>query len=129
MIRIKIDDDNRLLLITMLSGLKEHNAEQAFAEIKKYADIAHKRFGRLHMLLDARKAKPLPEVVSRKYDDYEALLLHGPEDRLAVVVSSSLNKKLTRNAMTGLRTGIFIAESSALTWLNGHWPAPRIMSA
>lgn len=103
-------------------------------EIERYAREAGPQFatarskaGALRLLLDnTRGALMPPDLVEPMLR--AAKSIGRRDDRVAMVVASSLVKVQTRNVFANQAWGLFISEGAARIWLQAHDQALRIAS-
>lgn len=70
-------------------------------------------------LVDLRKAENQTETVAA-LAAREANRVHGKDDRIAIMASSSLMKMRMKEAASKSQREFFLSENAALTWLTAH---------
>ncbi|WP_340317896.1 hypothetical protein [Rhizorhabdus argentea] len=119
MVEIVIDELKQLVRATHLEDVlltvddvKRYNADAA-----RLVHIAAERFGKIRLLVDARKLSIQPPEVTQHFEQPDRLL-RTPEDRYALVLGSNLAKIQARRVLgNDDRVCSFLSMQAAEAWL------------
>ncbi|MDO6414881.1 hypothetical protein Q4F19_10860 [Sphingomonas sp. BIUV-7] len=113
--------DNACATVRVVGGgvWREADAQLYFTQQRRIIDEARRRFGALRVLFDVRDwVVENPQSVLQ----FQAMNaeIYKPEDRLAAVVRSSVDKQHPRAALAVGTREVFISANAAETWLQAY---------
>lgn len=113
------DDKRRMIRIDCHGVWTPAQVDACFEELKTLVEEMRTRLNRVRVFVDRRQAVPQPDAT------VERLKIHTkrgyqPEDRIAVVVDSSLAKMQLRDQLDPQTHKLFLSENAASTWLTAH---------
>lgn len=77
-------------------------------------------FGRLRLIIDSRQVGPLPKASVERLMELEEKLVTRDDDRIAVLVESSLAKVQLARFSKHKQINRFVSPAAADTWLSAH---------
>lgn len=103
-------------------------------DLKNHVDRCRQDFGRLIYLIDAATYRPQSQAVQNYSEQHSGLLTASDDDRVAIVVESSLVKLQAKRVMPSAQAGVFLSRTAADSWIRtfltsrGAWRSPATAS-
>lgn len=94
-----------------------NDAKQFVDAFRTAIQQGRSQFGHLKILIDSRDMPVQDPVVNNTFFGLDRQFMNYPEDRFAILVSSSLLKIQAQRAITMDQSKVFISDSAARTWL------------
>jgi hypothetical protein len=116
MFRFEFDEDDGILVLRISGTWTDAEVLRLGREIGPQFSEARRKVGALRFLVDKTQGEVIPEGMG------QPLIAAGarvgqPDDRVAMLVSSSLMKSQSKQVFTHERAGTFVSENAARTWL------------
>lgn len=122
MFAFKFDEQKKLVLVEIAGLISSSVVDKLDEELLANASAARRRFGPLRFLMDARSAPVQPaDVLGRSKILLE--LLKGDNDRIAVVVGSSLSMLQAKRVLEHDQLRTFFSMNDAEDWLLADGPS------
>ena len=118
--RMTVDEAARIARVSTHGSWTIDDTEDYIAELFELVEDCRRRFGRVRLLVDRRESEIQSEPVVDRLMEVNAALFRV-DDRLAVVVGSSLAKGQLRRAFVHAGSQAFLSHDAARLWLTA-WP-------
>ena len=116
MFKLEYEPVSRVLRVTTAGYLTVEDVARYAIDRDIAAAAARQRSGRLRMYIDGTDSRVQPAVVIAAFNALPSIVTE-PDDRLAVVVTSSLSMLQVKRTLRNERERAFAATSEAMAWL------------
>lgn len=116
MFDVRLDDEGQLVRVRITDILSLEDITRFNQEMGEAARVARRRYGYFRLLADGTSGLVQPAELASSYVT-PGQLLEGPDERWAVVVTSTLAKMQVRRYLADDRAQGFLSLSEAQAWL------------
>ncbi|MEI9851797.1 MAG: hypothetical protein WDN24_14285 [Sphingomonas sp.] len=117
---IAFDGSSGIISVRANAVLNAEEFARYARELRHHVLRARWRQGQVRILVDATAGGVLPGDVAQGIAELQRELLTGAHDRIAVIVSTSLQKLQVRRISLPGKGETFLSESAARTWLSAY---------
>lgn len=117
MYSLTFDNAAGVLVVTFEGFTPDEELARYEQDLRAGIADARRRVGRLRLLIDAIRGQVLPAAAAERLKTIEARLVRSPDDRVAVVLNSTLLKLQLKRIVSGDQTRIFQSDDEARAWL------------
>ncbi|WBO21487.1 hypothetical protein [Sphingomonas abietis] len=116
---VHYDDERRIIRIDCHGVWTPAQVDACFDELKTLIGEMRTRLNRVRVFVDRRLAVPQPMPTVERLKQH-VMQEYRPNDRIAVVVDSSLAKMQLRDQLDPQTHKLFLSGHAAATWLSAH---------
>lgn len=117
MYQFSFDDGAKILQVVVSGFLTDDEASAYFADQELYSAEARKRYGKLALLVDRTACAVLSQGISEEVRHRREAAIQSPDDRIALVASSSLVKMQILRTRQSDQIHVFDSTEEARKWL------------
>lgn len=115
-----LERESAIVVVRVSGVLTKADFDDYASALRRESGMARRRAGRLMILVDATYGGLLPAETAGAVDALQNELASEPLDRIAILVTSSLQKLQVRRLDAGGKTLPFLSENAARTWLSAY---------
>lgn len=117
LLRISFDDAASAMRVEVQGFWDKSSALRYVGELETACRNARRRYGCVRLIVDSRQGNVLAQEVAQLFDRFEAIVDLRSDERLAVVVGSSLHRLQTARMLHRPGSRAFVDMAEAEAWI------------